>query len=60
MKENFKAPQSLCAVDSWMTGEFPAQKASNVEKFPFDDVMMSSADRLCSNYIWVIYNFITY
>ena len=28
----------LCAV----TGEFPAQRASNAEMFPFDDVIMPS------------------
>ena len=32
----------LCAGNSPVTGEFPAQMASNVEKmFPFDDVMSS-------------------
>ena len=30
----------LCAVNSPVTGEFPAQKASNAEMFPFDDVIM--------------------
>ena len=27
-----------------MTGEFPAQRSSNAEMFPFDDVFMNSAD----------------
>ena len=32
---------SLCAGNSPVTGEFPAQRASNAEKkFPFDDVIM--------------------
>ena len=30
----------LCAGNSPGTGEFPAQMASNAEKFPFDDVIM--------------------
>ena len=31
---------SLCEGNSPMTGEFPAQRASNAEMFPFDDVIM--------------------
>ena len=31
----------LCAGNSPGTGEFPAQMASNAEKFPFDDVIMN-------------------
>ena len=31
----------LCAGNSPVTGEFPAQRASNAEMFPFDDVIMS-------------------
>ena len=30
----------LCAGSSPLTGEFPAQMASNAETFPFDDVIM--------------------
>ena len=30
----------LCAGNSPVTGEFPAQKGSNAENFPFDDVIM--------------------
>ena len=30
----------LCAGNSTVTGEFPAQRASNAENFPFDDVIM--------------------
>ena len=30
----------LCAGNSWVSGEFPAQMASNAEMFPFDDVIM--------------------
>ena len=31
----------LCAENSPLTGEFPAQRTSNTEKkFPFDDVIM--------------------
>ena len=33
---------SLCAENSPVTGEFPAQKASNAEIFSFDDVIMIS------------------
>ena len=32
----------LCAGNSPETGEFPAQRASNAEMFPFDDVIMFS------------------
>ena len=31
----------LCEENSPGTGEFPTQKASNAENFPFDDVIMS-------------------
>ena len=31
----------LCEGKSPVTGEFPAQRASNSEKFPFDDVIMN-------------------
>ena len=32
----------LCEGNSPVTGEFPAQRASNLEMFPFDDVIMST------------------
>ena len=47
----FKAPiketsklrvTGLCEEDSPMTGEFPAQRASNAQMLPFDDVIMLS------------------
>ena len=42
IKENIEAPRHwLCAGNSTGTGEFPAQTASYVEKFPFDDVIMN-------------------
>ena len=31
---------SICAGNSPMAGEFPAQRASNAEMFRFDDVIM--------------------
>ena len=31
----------LCEGSSPVTGEFPAQRASNAEMFPFDDVIMT-------------------
>ena len=31
----------LCAGNSSVTGEFPAQRASNAEMLPFDDVIMA-------------------
>ena len=41
IKENTKAPRHWpCKGNPLMTGEFPAQRASNVEMFPFDDVIM--------------------
>ena len=33
----------LCAGNSPLTGEFPSQKVSNAEMFPFDDVTMTIA-----------------
>ena len=41
MKENIKAPRHwpLCGKFT-ETGEFPAQKASNAEMYPFNDVIM--------------------
>ena len=33
----------LCARNSRVTSEFPAQMASNAEMFPFDDVIMGNA-----------------
>ena len=35
----------LCAGNSPVTSEFPAQKASNAENFPFDDVIMINCDQ---------------
>ena len=43
MKENIKAPRHWPFCGEFTeTGEFPAQKASNAEMFPFDDVIMLS------------------
>ena len=33
---------SLCARNSRVTGELPAQKASNMENVPFSDAIMTS------------------
>ena len=42
IKENSKLRVTgLCGGNSPVTGEFPAQRASNVEMFQFDDVIMS-------------------
>ena len=43
----------LCEENSPVTGEFPAQRASNVQMFPFDDVVMNYAleNRNWGNYI---------
>ena len=35
----------LCAGNSPVTGEFPAQKASNAKMFAFDDVIMGQCDQ---------------
>ena len=41
IKETSKLPVTgLCEGNSLVTGEFPAQGASNVENVPFDDVIM--------------------
>ena len=36
----------LCVRNSPVTGEFPAQMASNAEMFPFDDVIMNCCEML--------------
>ena len=41
IKENIKDPRHwLCEGNSPVTDEFPTQRASNVKKFPFDDVII--------------------
>ena len=43
IKENIKLRfTGLCAGISPVTGEFHAEKTSNAEKFPFDDVITFS------------------
>ena len=39
-KHQSSALLAICAGNSPVTGEFPAQMASNAEMFPFDDVIM--------------------
>ena len=39
----------LCVGNSPVTGEFPAQRASNVEKFPFDYVIMLQRGNMSHN-----------
>ena len=43
IKENIKAPLHwpLCAGNSPLTGEFPAQLAGIAEMFPFEDVILN-------------------
>ena len=42
LKKTSKLPVTgLCVGNSPVTGEFPAQMASNTEIFPFDDVIMN-------------------
>ena len=36
----------LCEGNSPVTGEFPAQRASNAEMLPFDDVIMNKEVQL--------------
>ena len=43
MKESKLCVNGLCAGNSPVTSEFPAQMASNAEMFPFDDVIMMIA-----------------
>ena len=40
MKTSKRRVTGLCAGNSPGTGEFPAQMASYVEMFPFDDVII--------------------
>ena len=42
IKENIKVPRHwpLCEGNSPVTGEFPAQRASNAENVSFDDVIL--------------------
>ena len=44
MKTSKLRVTGLCAGNSPVTGEFPAQMASNAENVPFDDVIMESMD----------------
>ena len=44
-KKTSKLRHWLCDGNSPVTGEFPAQRASNEEIFPFDDVIMSWTDK---------------
>ena len=55
IKENSKAPRQwpLCGEFTG-TGEFPAQRVSNAEMFPFDDVIMGSNDTLTRKTNWTI------
>ena len=49
IKENIKAPrQGFCEGNSPVTGEFPPQKASYVEKISFDDANMDRTVDYCS------------
>ena len=43
----------LCARNSPVTGEFPSQKTSNAEIFPFDDVIMLDQYLIASELICV-------
>ena len=40
IEENIKAPCQWSLGNSPVAGKFPAQRASNAEMFPFDDVIM--------------------
>ena len=40
----------ICERNSPVTGEFPAQRASNAERIPFDDVIMDRKLRIA--YVW--------
>ena len=42
----------LCAGNSPVTDEFPAQKASNAENFPFEDVIMLLTLPLFTSKLW--------
>ena len=42
----------LCAGNSPVAGEFPAQKASNAEMFPLDGVIMNGSDQLHESQCW--------
>ena len=44
----------LCEGNSLVTGEFPAQKASNAEMFPFDDVIMKRVTE--ASFQWPVSN----
>ena len=42
----------LCAGNSPVAGEFPAQKTSNAEMFPLDGVIMNGSDQLHEGQCW--------
>ena len=46
----------LCEWNSPVTGEFPAQSASNAKMFPFDDVI-SSGVCFAIDWLWIVGNF---
>ena len=56
IKESIKAPHHWPLWgNSPVTGEFPSQRASSVEMFPFDDVIMKSSHVRYGLHIWPIY-----
>ena len=59
MRRSKKTPKlrviGHCVGNSPVTGEFPAQRASNAEKFPLDDVIMFSVQvTLTLDLFWYI------
>ena len=44
-RQRLRKTSKLCVTGLCAAGEFPAQKASNAEMFPFDDAIMLSAKK---------------
>ena len=60
-KKTSKLPVTgLCEGNSTVTGEFPAERASNAEMFPFDDVILENVkgrewhNQMILEWWWVI------
>ena len=46
----------FCVGNSPVTGEFPAQRASNAGFFPFDDVIISQSDSISNIKNWMFFH----
>ena len=53
IKENINIPSHcLCEGNSHVTGDFPAQRATDTEIFPFDDVLVNIKRNTTVSSVW--------